>query len=117
MRVSISLFMLFFSLSLFAHEAEPEIRELFNRYDLVMSGQKTKAKDVFTKKFLEDFDDSQLNEVVETSRYELKIEEGLRDKNFLYVKRVRVTQKKPAIFILVKENNSWRIEGTANDDH
>lgn len=118
MRIQLSVLLFMFSFTLYAHESEQELRDLFDRYDQVMSGEKIKTAEVFSQKFLEDFDPENLNEKKNKAQFKLKIKEGLRDKNILFVKRVFETKDSHStVFIIVKEKNSWRIEGTASDDH
>ena len=118
MRIQVSILLLMFSFSLYAHESEQEIKDLFDRYDQVMSGEKIKTTEVFSQKFLEDFEADNLNEKKNKAQFKLEIKEGLRDKNILFVKRVfEAKDSQPTTFIIVKENNSWRIEGTTSDDH
>jgi hypothetical protein len=110
---------LFFTLSLSAQAPEPEIRELFEKYDRLMAGEKEKTKDVFTQDFLREFDASELNYKREKADYVLKIQKGSVNKNLFFVKRVfdkEVSDKNSATFIIVKEKNSWRIQGTISDD-
>ena len=118
MRLQLSILLLLFSFPLFAHESEPQLRDLFKRYDQVMSGENIKANEVFSQKFLEDFEAEGLKEKKNKSQFKLDIKEGLRDKNILFVKRVFEDIDSPhTTFIIVKENNNWRIEGTSSDDH
>jgi hypothetical protein len=118
MRIQVSVLLFLLSFSLYAHESEQELRDLFDRYDQVMSGEKMKTTEVFSRKFLEDFDSENLIEKKNKAQYKLEIKEGLRDKNILFVKRVfEAKDLQPTTFIIVKEKNSWRIEGTTSDDH
>lgn len=110
---------LLYTLSVSAQAPEPEIRELFERYDRLMAGEKEKTKDVFTQDFLQEFDASKLNYKREKADYVLKIQQGSVNKNLFFVKRVfdkESSDKNSATFIIVKEKNSWRIQGTISDD-
>ncbi len=110
------LFSLFISISSFAQSKEPEIRDLFDRYDRLMSGEKMKSQEIFTQNFIEEFDSSELNYKMDKSNYTLEIKQGVVDKNLFFVKRIFDKDHNSATFIIVKEKNSWRIQGTISDD-
>ncbi|MCE3013371.1 MAG: hypothetical protein LW878_09940, partial [Proteobacteria bacterium] len=110
---------LLFTFSASAQLPESEIRELFEKYDRLMAGEKQQSKEVFTYEFLQEFDAKGLNYKREKSDYVLNIQQGSVNKNLFFVKRVfdkEASDKNAATFIIVKEKNSWRIQGTISDD-
>lgn len=115
----LTLLTLLFTLSTHAQDRDSEIRELFERYDRLMAGEKQKPQEVFTQNFLQEFDDKGLNFKTEKSTYTLHIQQGSFDKDLFFVKRVfdkDSKDKNAATFIIVKDKNSWRIQGTISDD-
>lgn len=115
----LTLISLLFTFSVSAQVPESEIRDLFEKYDRLMAGEKEQSKDVFTHEFLREFDASELNYKREKADYVLKIQQGSVNKNLFFVKRVfdkESSDINAATFIIVKENNSWRIQGTISDD-
>ncbi len=109
----------FISLNVSAQAPEPEIRDLFDRYDRLMAGEKLLSKDIFSQNFLEEFDASELNYKIEKSDYRLQISKGIKTQDLYFVKRIYnndKSEKNAATFIIVREKNSWRIQGTISDD-
>jgi hypothetical protein len=130
MRIRLILYLLSYCMSSFA-VTDPEVKELFTKYDQVMDRKKIELIDeVFSKKFIKESGGkkeliSKINSLpvpLVESKSEVSWKESTKGK--FYLARYKETSafksstgSPETEFILVKENGYLKIDGTISDGH
>ena len=132
MRVQLVLFLIIFSSVAFSSE-DAEVRDLFSRYQRVVSGHETHlVEEVFSEKFLKE--NGGKSEFVEKVKSEPKVadksipvpqitwKKALKGESILAKLKPITTNKEKfkkiengSEFVIVKENGKLKIDGTVGD--
>lgn len=129
MRIQLVTLLCLFSLNLFASD-DKAMKELFDKYDLVMKRHKVELVDeVFSKKFLKDNGGKEefiakVQELPKEKRQRLKklLQSWKKSKvGRIFFAKVKDEDNKKAgpesQFVIIEEDGKLKIDGTISDDH